>query len=328
MPKISIITPVYNVEKFVSQCIESVMSQSYDDWELILVDDCSTDNSGRICDDYASKDSRIRVIHVETNSGALGARNCGIKEATGDYIGFLDSDDWIEKDYMSILIDELNKCPVDILAFSYFLDYKNRTVDFGKTGDYTSYSKQDALRTIHFRNNKLTCMMCNKIFNKGIVKEYATKVETVVGEDYSMLVSFIMNSEKVAYLDIPLYHYRQRASSVCNIGFTNKRWATISNYYDVKDIIVKEYPALEQELIVFCIIQELALIMAMGSSGYYDKEVTNNVMINLKQNISCIFKAKNSDIFVRICAILAMISPSILYLVGKIRKKLKVNNLY
>ncbi len=328
MPRISIIAPVYNVEKYISQCIESVIGQSYDDWELILVDDCSSDNSGKICDEYASKDNRIRVIHFETNCGALVARNCGIQKATGDYIGFLDSDDWLEKDYMSILSDELDKRPVDVLVFSYFLDYKNKTIPFGKTGEYTTYSKADAIRTIHFRNNILTCMMCNKIFSKNIIKEYEAKAQTVVGEDYSMLVNTLLNSEKIAYLDTSLYHYRQRASSVCNIGFTDKRWATISNYYRVKDIIIKEYPTLEMELIVFCIIQELALIMAMGSSNYYDKNTVKKVVEDLKKNKGAIFNAKNSTLSVKACTILAMICPRILFLVGKVRKKLKVDNLY
>ena len=95
MPKISIIVPVYNVEQYLAECIESIKDQSLTDIEIILVDDGSPDNSGAICDDYARKDDRIRVIHKK-NGGLSSARNAGLEVAIGEYIGFVDSDDWVE----------------------------------------------------------------------------------------------------------------------------------------------------------------------------------------------------------------------------------------
>lgn len=103
--KISVIVPVYNVEKYLSRCIDSILSQTFTDFELLLVDDGSTDKSGEICDEYAKTDARIKVFHTE-NRGVSAARNLGIKEASADWISFVDSDDWVEDKYLSDLYGE------------------------------------------------------------------------------------------------------------------------------------------------------------------------------------------------------------------------------
>ena len=113
MPKISVIVPVYNVEKYLRKCIESILNQTFREFELILVDDGSTDSSGKICDEYALKDSRIKVIHKE-NGGASSARNAGLDVAKGEYIGFVDSDDWIEMDMYGELYRLIKENNTDI----------------------------------------------------------------------------------------------------------------------------------------------------------------------------------------------------------------------
>ena len=113
-PLISIIVPVYNVEKYLSKCIDSIINQTYKNIEIILIDDGSTDSSGAICDKYALVDSRIHVLHIE-NSGVSNARNVGLNHATGDYIGFVDSDDYIEPNMYELLLEELIADDVDVV---------------------------------------------------------------------------------------------------------------------------------------------------------------------------------------------------------------------
>ena len=113
-PKISVVVPVYNAERFLHKCVDSILSQSFSDLELILVDDGSPDNSGAICDDYARQDSRVKVIH-QRNSGVSVARNRGIQEASGDYIGFVDSDDWIDSEMYAVLYQTAKKEHTDIV---------------------------------------------------------------------------------------------------------------------------------------------------------------------------------------------------------------------
>ena len=118
-PQISIIVPVYNSEKYLGACIDSILSQSFRDIELILVDDGSRDSSSRICDDYAQKDGRVKVIH-KANGGVSAARNDGLDIAKGEYITFIDSDDWVEREYLSTLS---NYRDYDIVFFSHLLIY-------------------------------------------------------------------------------------------------------------------------------------------------------------------------------------------------------------
>lgn len=113
-PTVSVIVPVYNVEKYLARCVDSITSQTYENLDIILVDDGSTDNSGRICGEYAKKDTRIRVIH-QKNKGASAARNCGITAASGNYIGFIDSDDWIDKDMYELLVNTAIEHHADIV---------------------------------------------------------------------------------------------------------------------------------------------------------------------------------------------------------------------
>ena len=122
--KVSVIIPVYNVEKYLKECIQSVLRQTYKNLEIILVDDGSKDNSGNICDEYAKRDERIKVIHKK-NGGLSDARNAGIDICTGEYIAFLDSDDFIEEDMYEFLVKNLEKAKADISICQVYYVYKN-----------------------------------------------------------------------------------------------------------------------------------------------------------------------------------------------------------
>ena len=117
-PKISIIVPVYKVEQYLPKCIDSILAQTFQNWELLLIDDGSPDNSGNICDEYAHKDSRIRVFHKK-NGGVSSARNLGLDYAEGDYVMFVDSDDWISNDCLQVCLDEIKKDKLDALQFGF-----------------------------------------------------------------------------------------------------------------------------------------------------------------------------------------------------------------
>ena len=122
---VSIIIPVYNVEKYLPRCIESVLSQTYSSIEIILVDDGSVDNSGKICDEIASVNPKVKVIHKE-NGGLSDARNAGIKIAQGEYFSFIDSDDWIHEDTYRILADKIKQNHADIICFGMIELYENK----------------------------------------------------------------------------------------------------------------------------------------------------------------------------------------------------------
>ena len=232
MPKLSIVTPVYQVEEDIRECLDSIIHQDFQDWELILVDDCSPDACGAICDEYALKDSRIRVIHHEKNGGAAKARRTGIDAARGDYIGFVDADDWIEPNMYSVLIDKITSLSVDVIMCSYFVNGKNSEKAHRASGELTIFGTEKALEQIHLIDSRVSCMLWDKIYKRELVSSYRNDVEIIVGEDYSLLVKTFEQCRTFACIDLPLYHYRQRAQSICNAGYTPKRWLCVKNYYD------------------------------------------------------------------------------------------------
>ena len=124
MPKLSVIVPVYNTEKYLRECIDSILAQTFTDFELILVDDGSTDGSGIICDEYADKDPRVQVIHQQ-NGGATVARRSGVRIARGEYVTFVDSDDWIDSDFYAPMIEKIKETGADVLVCN------TLTSDFG-----------------------------------------------------------------------------------------------------------------------------------------------------------------------------------------------------
>lgn len=125
MEIVTIIVPVYNVDKYLKRCIDSILCQTFCDWKLLLIDDGSTDKSASICDEYVKLDTRIKVVHKK-NEGVSTARNLGIKLAKGKYITFIDSDDWIEKDFLEIIVSEKEKMNVPILVTGFVVEYNNK----------------------------------------------------------------------------------------------------------------------------------------------------------------------------------------------------------
>lgn len=200
MPIISIIVPVYNVEKFLNRCVDSILAQSFTDFELILVDDGSPDNCGAMCDEYAEKDKRVIVIHKE-NGGASNARNAGLDIAKGKWIGFIDSDDWIHKDYLLYLYNaavDSNKlisiCCLDLVT-EYVSDdceqYKFSIIKSADSFGYKEYSEHSPVAKIFKKE-----LWENKRFPNGNIVE-----------DFYVIPEVMLQVSYVVVLDVKLYYY-------------------------------------------------------------------------------------------------------------------------
>lgn len=208
-PKISVIVPVYTVELYIRKCIESILHQSFSDFELILVDDGSTDESGRICDEYAEKDSRIKVIH-KANEGVSIARNTGIDNASGHLITFIDSDDWVEEAYLQTIFDEIGSS--DILFFGSVWHYEDgciRSMSF-KNSVYEKDIEQGMLALL--KNNidiNYLGFTWNKAFRKDIIDRYHIRfVERLsFSEDEVFTLDYCKHVKTLKIIEAPLYHY-------------------------------------------------------------------------------------------------------------------------
>lgn len=209
-PKISVIVPVYNTEKYLHRCIDSILSQTFEDFELLLIDDGSTDNSGMICDEYANRDSRIKVFH-KSNGGLTSARNHGLKYATGVWIAHIDGDDWIAPDMFDKLIEKAEEDNADIVFCDFYFAYSEskiiyRTYDWEKQGN-------DGLA--HYIASVWTTVWCS-IQRRSLYIDY--KLQSPDGicfcEDFDLMVRLCFFSKTISKVTTPLYYYRQRESSI------------------------------------------------------------------------------------------------------------------
>ena len=200
MPKISIIVPVYKVEKYLHRCLNSIANQSFTDWECILVDDGSPDNSGKICDEYAEKDERFRVIHQE-NAGVSAARNKGLDEAKGEWITFIDSDDWIELNAYEIVSTNFND-NVDIVCFGMKFYYS-----FGKI-EYVPFLNNVDLFYMFNHYQVYMHSPCNKLYSRKIVNDKRFDVKLKLYEDLVFNFEIMIDKySKIKFIDNHLYCY-------------------------------------------------------------------------------------------------------------------------
>ena len=204
IPKLSVIVPVYKAELYLHRCIDSLLSQTFRDFEILLIDDGSPDRSGDICDEYARKDERIRVFHKE-NGGVSSARNIGLKEAEGEWIGFVDSDDWVEKDFFANIVDALLNNDVDVVLFGYKKEIA--------LGVYASVRGQETSRILNVHDEYLIrhfeSQVWNYVFKNDIIRDkgFCFDESIAYAEDVLFIVDYLSCVNFVCYLNSASYVY-------------------------------------------------------------------------------------------------------------------------
>lgn len=283
MPLISVIVPIYNVEKYLHKSVKSILNQTHKNLEIILVNDGSQDNSGLICDEFAKIDSRIKVIH-QVNKGVSAARNAGLEVAKGDYIAFVDPDDFIAPDMYELLLKNLVKHNVDISICeirtidSNFncIDGSDSTVEFHKV--FSTYEAMESLcenKVINFSAN-------NKLFKKYLFEKFRFR-EGIIFEDMDLIYKIIDISDKIFYTSVPKYNYVVQPNSILHRPFSKKRLESIGVYKEFLNFISKKYPSLLDK--AKCYFLELCLINLfelLGSKSNFEKEKNELIYLTLK----------------------------------------------
>ena len=212
--QISIVIPVFNVEKYLYQCIESVVNQTYRNLEIVIVDDGSTDGSGSICNEYAKKDERVRVYHTE-NRGLSAARNYALDRLHGEYIAFLDSDDWLEPNAIEHFLDKAQNTGADIVACRFYQEFKDRTKEQNGPNNEFTVEGEKILKSM-ILDHKLTEDVWNK-FYKAILFNAIRFPEGRIFEDKATTYKLLQKASVLAYTPYYLIHYRNRVNSLSNI---------------------------------------------------------------------------------------------------------------
>lgn len=236
-PLISVIIPIYNVEKYIRQCIDSVIGQTYKNLEIILVDDGSLDNSPQICDEYAQRDNRIKVIHKE-NGHVSSARNVGIDASTGEFIMFTDSDDFIDRNMVEDLLALQVKTLADISCCEVKRYVNGESIQITHThldASITEFDRDTLLRKLI--TLKIDCGPCNKLFKRNIIGNN----RFIIGrsnEDYIFLFFIYLSCNKVTYTNRAYYNYRVTPGSVTQT-FSSKSLDVLKNAIDIENYIYK-----------------------------------------------------------------------------------------
>lgn len=221
---LSIIIPVYNVEKYIHECLRSLITQDLTDVEIILVDDGSLDNCPAICDEYATNYPNVRVIH-KANGGLISARKSGVCSATGKYVTFVDSDDWVEKDSVAKIKEILDEHSPDVIAFTkHFRAEETKETVIWKESDRKGMFTREALEKIFpsilstspFFTFGLTPSVCLKVMKRELIEEtIADEPETIrMGEDLAVTIPCVLKANSVYFCDACMYYYRQNPSSI------------------------------------------------------------------------------------------------------------------
>lgn len=267
--KISIIMCVYNTEKYIEKAIDSVLNQTYSNLELIIVDDNSSDSSNKIIRKKMKKDNRIILIENEKNRGLSYSRNKGLEVSTGEYIGYIDSDDYISVDFYEKLLMSIKKEKSDLAIADIKVVY-----EFENNREELSKCFEDKLTKVNVINTGLAASACNKLFKKEIISKYKF-AEGKVNEDIAVIIPAIVNSKKISYAKNVYYYYIQRNNSIQNSKFSFKRFDI---FYGV-DLTLerikgcKDYKKIKDALVFQQLIVMLIYIIPKESNFFYRQKI-------------------------------------------------------
>lgn len=305
MSKVSVIIPVYNTEDYLPRCIESVIRQTYEDWELLLIDDGSVDGSGGICDYYAGQDKRIRAFHNK-NQGPAASRECGVQNSRGELVMFVDSDDWLDRDMLRIMYEQMEAGGARMVCCI----FKNINAKGKESHPQLFPEEYIDCRTAeeciyHMHHTRyLTGSPCTKLFQKELFAGIDFCRNVTIGEDYSMIVQLAEKAQRVRIISRELYYRFERKQSISHGGYTERHRQAFDNYMHLRRKLIEKYPELTSDIIAFHTEYEMAVITAMCRNDCYDKAVIAELKNDLRLNMKNTLGHAGIPLYMKGCAVL------------------------
>ncbi len=289
---ITIVIPIYNVEKYLEKCLQSVINQTYNNIEIILVDDGSPDNCGSICDDYAKKDSRIKVIHKE-NGGLSDARNAGIKVATGKYITFLDSDDYVTSDYIEYLYKLIKKYNVKLSICKLQIVWKDIKVQDESSLEDVCLDVKGAYKNLLFQQG-IDISANAKLYLTELWKNYEFPKGKVY-EDTAVIYKLIEEAQNVAFGNKECYYYIAREGSISKKqGFNKNEEDYIEHTNQMLSYIREKYPELEDAVSRYDVYANFRILKILIFTKPRNKQMEKEVVSKIKEKQEVVFKCKDT----------------------------------
>ena len=294
-PLISIIVPVYNTEKYLDKCVQSLVNQTFKNIEIFLIDDGSTDSSPQICDEWMRKDKRIYVKHI-ANQGVSYARNVGIELANGEYIGFVDSDDWVELDTYECLLRELLEKDVEASGGGYIQEDDLGEIVSLKKEPPRVFPREMILREIFTLETPkiLYWELCDKLFKANVIKNTRFNVSIGTSEDKLFFWQIMKNVENFSYIPLFKYHYRMRNESATHNKISVKSFSELMANYLILKSASQESDILKQTVLfnyLVCLLSCTRRMLVYDSKKYKELIVKNQMEI--RKNLYKYFKIPN-----------------------------------
>jgi len=281
--KISVIVAVYNTEKYVEKCINSLLNQTYKNLEIIIIEDCSTDNSKTILKQYENKEN-IKIIYNKVNKGLSYSRNIGLKQSTGDYVGYIDSDDYVDLNYYEKLMNSIreNNSDIAICDMKIVYEFKDNNEIIARSFNNDKITKLDAI------NNGYAASACNKLFKKDLINNYKFD-EGKINEDIAVIIPTIVKANKISYAPDCYYNYVQRLGSIQNSSFSEKRFDIFYGVDKTLDRIknCKDYNKIKDAIIYNQIIVLLLYVIVKEKNLFKRRNILKKFnTLSKKYNIS------------------------------------------
>ena len=304
---ISIVVPVYNVELYIEKCIKTILNQTYENFELLLINDGSNDESGFLCDKYLKLDSRVRLYH-KANGGLSSARNYGIKKSFGKYITFVDSDDYIERDYLETLYTTLKEKNVNIAVCPYSIIRGEKIINIGNGYKSELLSTAGSLSRMLLEQG-FTVSAYAKLYRKSLFNDISYP-EGKVYEDNATTYKLFLKCNEIAYNNKSIYNYCIRSNSITTKSFSIKNIDYITITDSACNEILKHYPSLEDECKYRKAFVRLTILKKMMGANIEDNLVhyQDEIIVYLKTRYDILLKNKFIDNKIRLPMILLRIN--------------------
>lgn len=316
---VTIVVPVYKVEKYIDKCVNSILNQTYKNLEIILVDDGSPDNCGQICDNYEQKDNRIKVIHKE-NGGLSDARNAGIDIASGKYISFIDSDDYIDNQYIEILYNAIIKDKSDMAISSHKVIYDTGAVLEKATGEESVLDSKEVLKRILY-DDGIDLSAWAKLYKMELFKEIRYPKGRLF-EDAATTYKLVDKSEKISVVSKSKYNYVIRGNSITNLNFSEKKMDLITSTKEMCEYVRNKYPELEKACNRRLMYAYLSTLTQLLKSDTKNEEIEKQLFSYIRENSKLILEDKQVPKRDRIALLSIKVGPKFYKVIWKIYEKL------
>lgn len=323
-PEISIIVPVYNSSPYISKCIESILDQTFKNFELILVNDGSTDQSGHICEQYALQDSRIKLVHKE-NGGVSSARNAGINLARGEFISFVDGDDWIYKEMYSKLYDLSKETNSDISICSIYREINGEVIGTKREEFIIEMDNTEAMREL-FTGKYFRFAVWAKLYKKSCFKNILYPEDRRL-DDLPTTYKIFSNANKVAYTSYAGYIYLLRENSIITSSYNEKKLDVFLGWDEIITFMNKNYPKLSKEYISCFVYYSMDHVYSILNQ-VEDPGERNKYILYIQQYVRKYYKEilKNTRLSLKHKYLITLLNYNVklLYLNNKLKRKLIV----